>query len=85
MEARAAATPLVPAAGPDAFAPDATGPIETARPRDPASRRPRPVARATTLTRAEEYGYIRSDLNRLLVTATALLALMIVLLVVLEA
>lgn len=41
---------------------------------------PRPVA----LTRAEEYGFIRSDLHRLLITATLLGLAMIALLFVLE-
>jgi hypothetical protein len=45
--------------------------------------RPRVAARVPQLSREEEYRYIRSDMNRLLVTAGSLLALMIVLLLVL--
>ena len=47
-------------------------------------RQPRPVARPIALNRADEYRFIRADLNRLLVTASALLLVMLALLVVVE-
>ena len=89
MEARAAAT----TAAPPAVRPADAGPTDvdfderrTSRPRDRSQRRTqtRAVARPIALTREEEYRFIRSDLNRLLVTAGALLAFMLVLLVMIE-
>lgn len=44
---------------------------------------PRVVARPIALTREEEYGFIRSDLRRLVVTAGSLLGVMLLLLLVL--
>lgn len=55
-----------------------TGVRSTARARN------RAVARPMPLTRTEEYSYIRADLRRLLVTAGALLVVMIVLLFIFE-
>lgn len=46
--------------------------------------RTRAAARPVALSRAEEYGFIRSDLRRLLLTASLLGAIMIALLFVLE-
>jgi len=40
--------------------------------------------RPTQLTRAQEYGFIRSDFRRLLITAGSLLVLMLVILVIIE-
>jgi hypothetical protein len=42
------------------------------------------AARAPTLSRAEEYAYIRADLRRLLTIAAILLAVMLVLLFIVE-
>ena len=55
----------------------------TRRERDPSGRRSRPVARPIALSREDEYRYIRSDLNRLALTARGLLAMMILLLIIL--
>jgi len=52
--------------------------VPSSRTRVPA--KPKPIA----LTREQEYRFIRSDLNRLLITAGVLLVAMIVLLVVIE-
>jgi len=41
------------------------------------------VARPIALSREDEYRYIRSDLNRLALTAGGLLAMMILLLIIL--
>lgn len=58
--------------------------VGTARPREATRSRARVVARPVALSRAEEYRYIRADLNRLLITAGGLLVLMIALLFVVE-
>ena len=63
--------PTVPASG-------ATGGRPSTRARN------RAVARPLALTRSEEYRYIRADLQRLLVTAGALLVIMVVLLYIFE-
>ena len=55
-----------------------------ARSRGSAPVRSRATARPIVLTRAEEYRYIRSDLRRLLITAGAILLVMLVLLVIFE-
>lgn len=81
-EARAARTVVVPVAGEE----PEEGPVSPERPagRVAAARRHRTGARTVTLTRAQEYAFIQGDLRRLLVTAGALLALMLVLLVLVE-
>ena len=43
-----------------------------------------PVAKAKTLTREQEYGFIRADLRRLLYTAGGVMVFMIALLLVIE-
>jgi hypothetical protein len=91
MEARATAVPTAPVV--DAEDEIVVETVErearprrgSARPADRARGRARGVvARPAALSREEEYRYIRGDLNRLLVTAGALLVLMMVLLVVVE-
>jgi hypothetical protein len=80
MEARSVAAP------PEAFA--RPGDFEDSMEVSPSgtavvSRR-RPIARVKVLSRAEEYAYIRADMRRLIITASALLVVMIVLLFILE-
>lgn len=57
----------------------------TARSRARQRKAQQPVQRISHLSREQEYGYIRSDFRRLLITATTLLALMLVILYVVEA
>ena len=90
MEVRAAETRVVPAPPPTAAEPDAVEvgsvtrrPVTTARGRT-AGTRIRAVARPITLTREQEYRFIRGDMRRLLMTASALVVLMIVLLFLIE-
>ena len=87
MEVRAAATRVAEPVAPPAAdaAPVTTTEPRTTRPRAASGRTTaRVVARPVAISRDEEYRYIRSDLNRLLVTAGSLLVLMIVLLVLIE-
>ena len=87
MEARAEATRAARAAARtgDLAAPThEEGVPVTARARDTPRGRGRVVARPVAISREEEYAYIRADLNRLLVTAGALLVLMIALLFLIE-
>ena len=85
MEARAMATRV---AARDEMAERVEAPTRPADRLSAAERpvrgRTRVVTRPVTLTREEEYRAIRSDLNRLLVTAGSLLAVMLLLLVVIE-
>jgi hypothetical protein len=46
--------------------------------------RRRPVARALVMSREQEYGYVREDMRRLLITAAVLLAGMLVVLFIIE-
>ena len=86
MQARAAATGS-PASQPGNGETSAVAPMSAAattrRERAPSGRRSRPVARPIALSREDEYRYIRSDLNRLALTAGGLLAMMILLLIIL--
>ena len=88
MEARAEATRAARAAARtgDLAAPtrEEGTPVAAARARDTPRGRGRVVARPVAISREEEYAYIRADLNRLLVTAGALLVLMIALLFLIE-
>ena len=87
MEARAEATRAARAAARtgDLAAPTREeGAPVAARVRDTPRGRGRVVARPVAISREEEYAYIRADLNRLLVTAGALLVLMIALLFLVE-
>ncbi len=87
MEARARVAPVgEPVAIEVPEVVEAPGEAVVARRRAPATgrSRQRAVARPIVLTRDEEYRFIRSDLNRLLITASALLLVMVVLLVAIE-
>jgi hypothetical protein len=89
MEARAVAPPPAPVAeAEDVVVVDATERAVVrrapSRTRERERGRQRPVARPVALTRDEEYRYIRDDLYRLLITAGALVVVMLVLLVVVE-
>ncbi|MBX3069995.1 MAG: hypothetical protein KF883_05860 [Thermomicrobiales bacterium] len=67
-----------------------TGTLETAPAQTTARARARqrktqqPVQRVAHLSREQEYGYIRSDFRRLLITASTLLVLMLVVLFAVE-
>ncbi len=85
MEARAAVKVVEPVVADDAPAvrPAIVASRPEAPPARPSGRRPsRAVARPIALNRADEYRFIRADLNRLLITASALLLLMLALLFV---
>jgi len=88
MEVRAAETriaaPIVPTEG-------EIGPVDSIAGRPTAASRARPtgtrvraVARPIALTRQQEYRFIRNDMRRMILTASALILLMIALLFVVE-
>lgn len=85
MEIRRAST-MASVANPETLAPDATPRMAGSVP-DIRSRRRRdnrPLVRAATLTRDQEYGFIRSDLRRLLLLSGVLVVAMIIVLFVVE-
>jgi hypothetical protein len=81
MEARAAATPIAVSSA-ETIDQVAAAPMAGRR-RGPAASRA-PVVRAKVLTHGEEYAYIRADMRRLIVIASALFVLMVVLLFVID-
>ncbi len=88
MEARAVDVKVVePAAAHETTEVRSTvvAPRADPQPARPSGRRPsRAVARPIALNRDDEYRFIRADLNRLLITASALLLVMVVLLFVVD-
>lgn len=95
MEIRRTST-LTTAAMPDVLTPEATPkmagtapsvssatPVSSVRSRR--RRDNRPVVRAVTLTRDQEYSFIRTDLRRLVLLSAVLVVIMIVVLFVVEA
>lgn len=87
MEIRAAATGFaqpVPTAEPEATAPAYTPRVSAPQSRGAVKPRARAAARTVVMSREQEYSFIHADLRRLLLTAGALLLLMLVLLFIIE-
>jgi hypothetical protein len=80
MQARTAAAPIDAMTGDLELAPASAGSVLSS---SSVSRR-RPVVRPIVLSREQEYAYIRQDMRRLLIIASALFLLMLVLLVIIE-
>lgn|GEM_PF-2917485 len=80
MESRAASTPM------DQFSltGDDVSELSTARAGSSAISRKKPVQRTFFLSRAQEYGHIRADMKRLIITASGLFVVMLALLVILD-
>ncbi len=84
MEIRKAATVIEEANGGSGTAILDVEPVAVTRRAGSSRLMKKPIARPVTLTRTEEYRYVRADLKRLAITATALFAVMIVLLFIVE-
>jgi len=80
MQSRTAAAPIDAVTGDLELVGATAGSVRSS---SSASRR-RPVARPIVLSRDEEYAYIKQDMRRLVIIASALFLLMLVLLVIID-